>query len=70
MEGPCGGSGIQGASDSNLWRTGKPGVHLCGSCSDQVNGMGLKPEDSIYFQIPKDGFVKYPKDEVRENGIA
>ncbi len=38
--------------------------------SDQVNGMGLKPEDSIYFQIPKDGFVKYPKDEVRENGIA
>ena len=38
--------------------------------SDKVNGMRLKPEDAIYFQIPKNGFVKYPHNEVRENGIA
>ena len=38
--------------------------------SEQVSGMRLKPDDSIYFQIPKNGFIKYPNSEVRENGIA
>lgn len=37
--------------------------------SNQVNMMGLKPQDAIYFQIPINGFVKYPNSEVRKNGL-